>query len=78
MVDEISSELPDQMVTPPNNTVFDKNNENEKPEKSDYGVSETKTKNVIEDGKLVVEQYDKHGKLIRRTPPGYLAPGEKV
>jgi len=23
-----------------------------------------------------VEQYDRHGKLIRKTPPGYLPPGE--
>ena len=29
-----------------------------------------KTKNVFEDGKLVVERYDKNGKLIRITPPG--------
>jgi YD repeat-containing protein len=32
----------------------------------------TTTKNVLEDGQLVVERYDQAGNLIRRTPPGYL------
>jgi hypothetical protein len=32
----------------------------------------TTTKNVFEGGQLIVERYDQEGKLIRRTPPGYL------
>ncbi|UCF95186.1 MAG: hypothetical protein JSW39_13880 [Desulfobacterales bacterium] len=32
----------------------------------------TTTKNILEDGKLVVEKYDKDGKLIRKIPPGYV------
>jgi len=32
----------------------------------------TTTKNVFEEGKLLVERYDKNGKLIRITPPGYI------
>lgn len=39
---------------------------------------QTTTKNVIENGKVIVEQYDKHGRLICKTPPGYLPPGEKI
>ena len=33
---------------------------------------QTTTKNVFEDRKLVIERYDRDGKLIRMTPPGYL------
>jgi hypothetical protein len=51
--------------------------ENTKTGKSDQKVERTTTKNVIENGTLIVEQYDRHGKLIRKTPPGYLPPDEK-
>jgi hypothetical protein len=37
-----------------------------------------KTRNSIEDGKLVVEKYDEDGNLVRKTPPGYLPIGERV
>ncbi len=37
---------------------------------------ETTAKNNLEDGKLVVEKYDKHGKLIKKIPPGYLPFGD--
>ena len=78
MIDKISEVSPKQVLIPPNNAVFDKNSENEKSIKSDQKVEGTTTKNVIENGKLIVEQYDRHGKLIRKTPPGYLPPGEKI
>ena len=77
MIDEISNVSPQRVITPPNN-VFDKPGENTKTGKSDQRVEGTTTKNVIENGKLIVEQYDSHGKLIRKTPPGFLPPGEKV
>ena len=77
MIDEISNVSPQQVITPPNN-VFDKPGENAKSGKSDQRVEGTTTKNVIENGTLIVEQYDRHGKLIRKTPPGFLSPGEKV
>ena len=32
----------------------------------------TMTKHAFEQGKLIVERYDQNGKLIRKTPPGYL------
>ena len=32
----------------------------------------TMTKHALEQGKLIVERYDQNGKLIRKTPPGYL------
>jgi hypothetical protein len=37
-----------------------------------------KTRNSIENGKLVVEKYDEDGKLVKKTPPGYLPIGERV
>ncbi len=76
MIGEINNESPKQVIAPTNN-VFDKPGENAKSGKYDQKVEETTTKNVIENGKLIVEQYDRHGKLIRKTPPGYLLPGEK-
>ena len=32
----------------------------------------TTTRHAFERGKLIVERYDRNGKLIRKTPPGYL------
>ncbi len=36
----------------------------------------TTSKNVLEDGRIVVEKYDEDGKLVRKIPPGYLPFGE--
>ena len=33
-------------------------------------------KNIVEDGRIIVEKYDEDGKLIRKIPPGYLPFGE--
>jgi len=77
MIDEISNALPKQVIAPTNN-LFDKNSGIEAPGKSGQKSEGTTTQNVIENGKLIVEQYDRHGKLIRKTPPGYLPPGEKI
>jgi hypothetical protein len=76
MIDEIRNVSPQRVITP-TNSVFDKPDEDNKAEKSDQKVEQTTTKNVIENGTLIVEQYDRHGKLIRKTPPGFLPPGEK-
>jgi hypothetical protein len=77
MIGEITNVSQQQVIAPTNN-VFDKPGENAKSGKSDQKVERTTTKNVIENGTLIVEQYDRHGNLIRKTPPGYLPPGEKV
>jgi hypothetical protein len=37
---------------------------------------QTKTRNRLEDGKVIVEKYDEDGRLVRRTPPGFLPFGE--
>jgi hypothetical protein len=36
----------------------------------------TTAKNIVEDGRIVVEKYDEEGKLVRKIPPGYLPFGE--
>jgi hypothetical protein len=75
MDDAISSISPIKVITPLD-TVIDKkfdDGNSKKPNRQ----SKTTIKNVIEDGKVIVEQYDRHGRLIRKTPPGYLPPGQK-
>jgi hypothetical protein len=38
----------------------------------------TSTRNIIENGKVILEKYDEDGKLIQRVPPGYVPFGEKA
>ena len=76
MIDEISNVSPQPVITSASNTVFDSKTENHQPDKSDQRAEQTTNKNVIENGSVIVEQYDRHGRLIRKTPPGYLPPGE--
>jgi hypothetical protein len=40
------------------------------------GDKDEQTRNRLEDGKIIVEKYDGDGKLVKRTPPGYLPFGE--
>ena len=54
MIDEISNVSPQRVITPPNN-VFDKPDENAKSGKPDQRVEEKTTKNVIENGTLILE-----------------------
>jgi hypothetical protein len=77
MIDEIDNVLPKQLIIP-TNKVFDKNSENAKLGRAEQRVEEKTTKNVIENGTLILEQYDRHGNLIRKTPPGYLPPGKRI
>jgi hypothetical protein len=45
--------------------------------RAEAGADEqVKTRNRLEDGKVVVEKYDEDGRLVRRTPPGFLPFGE--
>ena len=61
----------------PVDRVVDRYAKDSKQKKVDQTL-QTTTKNVIENGKVIVEQYDRHGRLICKTPPGYLPPGEKI
>ncbi|HGY11145.1 MAG TPA: hypothetical protein ENK36_02115 [Desulfobacterales bacterium] len=40
------------------------------------GEDIARTRNTIENGKVILEKYDKDGKLIQRIPPGYVPFGE--
>ena len=75
MGDTISSVSPIYVIAPIDR-IIDNNYDGANSRKSDR-QSKTTIKNVIEDGKVIVEQYDRHGRLIRKTPPGYLPPGQK-
>ncbi|MCU0590071.1 MAG: hypothetical protein MUC57_01180 [Desulfobacterales bacterium] len=45
--------------------------------RSDAGTGgNTTTRNRLEEGKVIVEKYDEDGRLVRRTPPGFLPFGE--
>ena len=50
--------------------------QSEKPRAETETDEQTKTRNRIEDGKVIVEKYDEDGRLMRRTPPGFLPFGE--
>ena len=36
----------------------------------------TMSRHRIEEGQIILERYDKHGKLIQKIPPGYVPFGE--
>ena len=48
------------------------------PEMNLKSEEELKSRNSLKDGELVVEKYDKSGRLVSVSPPGYLPPGEKA
>jgi len=35
-------------------------------------------KNTLEDGDIIVEEYDENGQIVRKTPPGYILTNEMV
>jgi hypothetical protein len=37
---------------------------------------ETIRKNTFENGDIIVEEYDKNGEIVRKTPPGYVLGSE--
>ena len=76
-MESISRTNPRQAIEPSNN-VYGKLTETIKVGNIDQKIEQKTTKTVIENGKLIVEQYDRRGRLIRKTPPGYLPPGEKI
>ena len=48
----------------------------QKSEMSLQPQNNTATSNSLEDGRIIIEKYDKNGKLIKKTPPGLLPSGE--
>ena len=49
-----------------------------RPEMDMKSEEDLKSRNILEDGILLVEKYDGNGRLVSVTPPGYLPPGAKV
>jgi len=49
-----------------------------RPEMDMKSEEDLKSRNILEEGKLLVEKYDGHGRLVSVTPPGYLPPGAKI
>lgn len=47
-----------------------------KPKADSQGEKTLTSRNRLEDGKIVIEKYDKTGKLVKLNPPGFLPPGE--
>ena len=41
-------------------------------------ASDNTSRNRIEEGRVIVEQYDDKGRLVKLNPPGYLPLGETV
>jgi len=37
---------------------------------------QTKRKNSLEDGDIIVEEYNEDGEIVRKTPPGYVLTNE--
>ena len=56
----------------------ERGDDSQKPEMNLQNQANMKTRNSIENGKLVVEKYDEDGNLVKKTPPGYLPIGERV
>jgi len=55
-----------------------KGDDGQKPEMNLQSQANMKSRNSFVDGKLIVEKYDEDGKLVKKTPPGYLPIGERV
>jgi hypothetical protein len=55
-----------------------KGDDGQKPEMNLQSQANMKSRNSFVDGKLIVEKYDENGKLVKKTPPGYLPIGERV
>jgi len=54
----------------------EKSNPSERARSEAGADGNTTTRNRLEDGKVIVEKYDEDGRLVRRTPPGFLPFGE--
>ena len=57
---------------------IEKSEDGQKPGLNMQAEQNIKSRNSLEDGKLVVEKYDEDGKLVKKIPPGYLPIGETV
>ena len=61
-----------------NQRPVEESEDGQKPEMNFLSEENTKSRNSLEDGKLVIEKYDADGKLVKKIPPGFLPFGEMV
>jgi hypothetical protein len=55
----------------------EKTDDSSKPEMNLKKEEETTRKNKMEDnGEIIVEEYNKNGEIVRKTPPGYVLGSE--
>jgi hypothetical protein len=54
----------------------EKSNDGQKSEMNLRSQENTKSRNHLEGGQLIVEKYDEDGKLVKKIPPGFLPFGE--
>lgn len=54
----------------------EKSDESGKAQSEASAEGNSTTRNRLEDGKIIVEKYDEDGRLVKRTPPGFLPFGE--
>jgi hypothetical protein len=54
----------------------EKSDDGQKAETGLQSQENMKSRNSLEDGQIIVEKYDEEGKLVKKTPPGYLPFGE--
>jgi hypothetical protein len=56
----------------------EKSTEGEKSRAKNNGHGDTHSRTRLEEGQIVIEKYDEDGRLVKKTPPGYLPFGERV
>ncbi len=56
----------------------EESDDGQKPEMNLQLQENVKSRTRLEDGKFIIEKYDEDGRLVKKTPPGFLPFGESV
>ncbi len=56
----------------------EESDDGQKPEMDLQFQENVKSRTRLEDGKFIIEKYDEDGRLVKKTPPGFLPFGESV
>jgi hypothetical protein len=55
---------------------IEKTEDSQRPDLNLKQEEDTTRKNTFEDGKIIVEEYNENGEIVRKTPPGYVLSNE--
>lgn len=55
---------------------IEKTEDSQRPDLNLKQEENTTRKNAFEDGKIIVEEYNENGEIVRKTPPGYVLSNE--